>query len=192
MLMDNMNSTLDYSTDSSRAKPIQVIALLIVILSILLSACDVQLGYSVVGDSQLTGAQVDAVLCGVDSPACGTGVALHDLADKYNVKVTFAMAVFKKESAWGTKGVARATLGIGNIRCAGWHGRCVQGFRAYSSWVAGYDNFFYLISDLYIKQWKLTDVQGILAKYAPTSENDTNLYISQVEGDMDTFERGGK
>lgn len=168
--------------------------LLVAILGILLAGCDASdiqqaTQYTVVGSSLMSGAQVDAVLCKAASPACGTGQTMADIAQQYNIKVSFGLSIFRKESTFGKAGVTRATKGLGDIRCAGWS-YCIQGFRAYSTWAAGYTDFFRLISNLYIKQWGRETVNAIIEKYAPSSENDTILYVNQIEVWMDQYEGG--
>jgi len=171
---------------SSRIKYTTVLVALF--LAVLFSSCDtISIGYSVVGDSALTGKKIDSILCGAGSPACGTGTSLSELATQYNVKASFALSIFRNESSYGKAGMALSTKSLGNIRCYG-YSWCIGGFRAYHSWYSGYAAFFSLISSLYIKEWKLTTVDQIMNKYAPSSSNDTSSYIQHIEGDMDKWE----
>ncbi len=148
-------------------------------------------GYAIMGPPTITAERIDKVLCAAGSPACNTGKNLYDAAVERGIDPVAALAFFRKESTYGTKGVARATKGLGNIRCAGWSGRCIEGFRAYDSWAEGYRDWANLISVQYVQVWKLTTVDTIVRAYAPAAENNTSLYIQQVEQYMDQFRQGG-
>src|SRR6266550_1008754 len=87
---------------------------------------------------------VDKILSAANSKAAGTGQALYNLSVKYGIDDAYALAFFEHESVYGTTGVARATLSLGNIRCSEGY-QCVEGYRAYSSWVAGYEDWYRLI-----------------------------------------------
>src|SRR4051794_35619807 len=73
---------------------------------------------SIEGKPSLSAAFVDKVLSGASSKAAGTGQALYDLSKKYGIDDAYALAFFQHESTFGTGGVARATLSLGNIRCS--------------------------------------------------------------------------
>jgi len=132
------------------------------------------------GKPTLEASFVDKVLAAANSKATGTGQALYDLSKKYGIDDAYALAFFEHESTFGTGGVARAALSLGNIRCSEGY-QCIEGYRAYSSWVAGYADWYRLIRDLYISQWGLRTVEQIIPKYAPSSENDVAGYIAAVE-----------
>jgi hypothetical protein len=139
---------------------------------------------SIGGKPTISAAFIDKVLAGAGSKATGTGQALYDGGVKYGIDPVYALAFFQHESTFGTTGVARATLSLGNIRCSEGY-QCIEGFRAYSSWVAGYLDWYKLIRDLYISQWHLSTVEQIIPKYAPSSDgNDVAGYISAVEKDV--------
>jgi hypothetical protein len=171
----------------------------LVLLLLLLSGCDVSgAGYVVTGPPTITAKKIDQVLCAAGSPACGTGATLYQLGIDYGIDPIFALAWFKHESTYGTSGVARATLSLGNIECSAGYA-CIDGFRAYSSWAAGYEDWYRLIKNLYVTQWHLTTVDAILSKYAPEYNdqgrmiNDTPAYINDVEQSVDAWrsEEGG-
>src|SRR6266704_3623346 len=134
---------------------------------------------SIEGKPTLSAAFVDKVLAAAGSKAAGTGQALYDLSVKYGIDDAYALAFFQHESTFGTGGVARATLSLGNIRCSEGY-ICIEGYRAYSSWQEGYADWYRLIRNLYISQWGLRTVEQIVPKYAPSSENDVTGYISAV------------
>jgi hypothetical protein len=136
---------------------------------------------SIEGKPSLSASFVDKVLSAANSKAAGTGQALYDLSKKYGIDDAYALAFFEHESTFGTGGVARATLSLGNIRCSDGY-QCIEGYRAYSSWIAGYEDWYRLIRDLYISQWGLRTVEQIIPKYAPSSDhNDVAGYIAAVE-----------
>lgn len=141
---------------------------------------------SIVGTPDMSTNAINAVLKSVNSPARGTGQALYNGSLASGVKVSFALAIFKHESGYGTAGVARATHSLGNIRCSNGYA-CINGYRAYTSWVASYTDFYTLIKNLYITQKHLTTVGQVLHTYAPTSENSTSDYIADVLASMNTW-----
>ncbi len=144
---------------------------------------------SIEGKPSLSAVFVDKVLLGAHSKATGTGQALYDLSVKYGIDDAYALAFFQHESTFGTGGVARATLSLGNIRCSDGY-TCIEGYRAYGSWIAGYEDWYRLIRDLYISQWGLRTVEQIVPKYAPSSENDVAGYIAAVLKDVSTWRAG--
>src|SRR6266702_4110389 len=141
---------------------------------------------SVEGKPSLSAAFINQVLSAAGSKATGTGQALYDLSVKYGIDDAYALAFFQHESMYGTGGVARATLSLGNIRCSEGY-ICIEGYRAYSSWQEGYADWYRLIRNLYISQWGLSTVEQIIPKYAPGSDNDVTGYISAVEKDVSTW-----
>jgi hypothetical protein len=146
---------------------------------------------SIEGKPTLSAAFIDKVLSGANSKAAGTGQALYDLSVKYGIDDAYALAFFQHESTFGTGGVARATLSLGNIRCSEGY-TCIEGYRAYSSWVQGYVDWYRLIRGLYISQWHLSTVEQIVPKYAPSSENDVAGYIAAVERAVSTWRSGAQ
>ncbi len=138
-------------------------------------------GHDVRGGPSLAAAFVDQVLAAAHSPAQGTGQALYDLSQQYSIDDAYALAFFQHESAFGTTGIARLTHSLGNIRCSAGY-RCIDGYRAYSSWAQGYADWYHLIRTLYIGTWHLTSVEQIIPVYAPASDgNDVAGYIAAVE-----------
>ncbi len=56
------------------------------------------------------------------------------------------------------------------------------GYRYYATWLKGAEDWYRLISNLYIGSWGLTTVDRILPVYAPSDDNnDTAAYIDDVE-----------
>lgn len=146
--------------------------------------------HSIEGKPSLTAAFIDQVLVAANSKAAGTGQALYDLGVTYGIDDAVALAFFEHESVYGTTGVARSTLSLGNIRCSPGY-QCLEGYRAYGNWQAGYADWYQLIRNLYIGQWGLTTVEQIVPRYAPVSDgNDVAGYIAAVLKDVSAYQAG--
>jgi hypothetical protein len=136
---------------------------------------------AVTGSPSVTAQKIDAILCKAQSPACGTGTQLYQYGVQYGVDPGFGLAVFKHESNYGTAGVARQTLSLGNIRCTPGYA-CIGGYRAYGSWQAGYSDFYRLISGPVYVGAGLTTPEQIFAKYAPSGDGNNPIqYSADVE-----------
>jgi Mannosyl-glycoprotein endo-beta-N-acetylglucosaminidase len=145
---------------------------------------------SVLGRPTLAPDFLNRVLVAAHSPAQGTGQALYALSVQYGIDDAYALGFFKHESGYGTTGVARVTRSLGNIRCSAGY-TCISGYRAYSSWQAGYADWYQLILTLYIKQWHLTTPAQIIPVYAPASDgNDPPAYIADVEQSVSAWRKG--
>jgi hypothetical protein len=145
---------------------------------------------SVVGSPSLSAAFINDVLSVYGSPASGTGQALYVLSQQYDIDDADALAFFLHESAFGTTGIARLTRSLGNIRCSAGY-VCIDGFRAYASWIAGYQDWYHLLRSLYINQWHLTTLQQIVPVYAPASDhNNVADYIAAVLSSVETWRAG--
>ncbi len=143
----------------------------------------------VVSQPRLSVAQINSVLCAAGSQACGTGQALYDDSVKYNIDDAYAMGVFNAESSYGTLGWGRTNHALGNIRCTAGY-ICNGGYRYYPTWQSGYDDWFLLIKNNYVAEG-LTNVNTIAQKYAPSSENNTSLYVNNIRHTMAAL-TGGK
>ena len=79
----------------------------------------------------------------------------------------------------GNAGMAASTHSLGNIRCTpGWS--CLGGYRYYSTWAAGFHDWFVLISSEYLPR-HLSTVPSIIPVYAPAKDrNDEHAYIAAV------------
>jgi hypothetical protein len=142
-------------------------------------------GTSVLGGPSLSPDLINQVLSVAGSPAAGTGQSLYDLSRESGIDDAYALAVFEKESSFGKYGAGFENHALGNIVCAGYP-TCNGRFRAYASWSEGYADFYHLITTEYVARGLLT-VETITPVYAPSSENDTGLYISQVCQSMLAF-----
>lgn len=141
-------------------------------------------GSSIVGGPSLSAQKIDTILANAGSPAAGSGQALYDLSAQYNVDDAFALGVFQHESGYGTRGVARQSLSLGNLRCIDGYA-CQGGYAYFNSWQEGYRAFYALISGpLYVKAG-LTTTSAIMPRYAPSEDsNDPVGYANAVEQSM--------
>ena len=146
--------------------------------------------YSVLGKPTISADFINRVLAHYHSPAAGKGQALYDDGVKYGIDPVYALAFFMHESSFGTTGVATATHSLGNIRYSEGY-QNYEGYRKYGTWEEGFKDWYWLISDQYVRQWGLTTVDQIIPVYAPSSDNnDVVAYIQAVKNAVDTW-RGG-
>lgn len=126
-------------------------------------------------------AGIARVLNEYHSPAVGAAGAMYTLGLQYHIDPAFCLAFFIHESSAGTKGVARVTKSVGNIRATAGY-QSYQGYRQYATWEEGIEDWYRLISDLYIGEWGLTTVDAIVPVYAPTADgNDPAGYAATVK-----------
>ncbi|GHO52182.1 glucosaminidase domain-containing protein [Ktedonobacter robiniae] len=135
---------------------------------------------SILGTPTISAAFIDQVLAHYGSPAAGTGKALYEDGGMYGIDPAFALAFFWHESKFGLYGAAHDTKSLGNIICTSGYPSCIGRFRAYSSWAAGYLDWFRLLKSEYIPRG-LTTVDTIIPVYAPGSENNVPAYVSAVK-----------
>src|ERR1700686_752058 len=121
--------------------------------------------YAVQGPPTITAAFIDQVLAHAGSPASGTGAAPFSPGVQYGIDPVYALAFFHHESPYGTTGEATVTRSLGNERCIA-DRPCIDqkagGYALMHNWLDGYDHWFSLIVNLYIKQWHLTTVEQIV------------------------------
>ncbi len=129
----------------------------------------------------------EALAAAPRSPVADSAGQLYDCCVQYGVNPAVALAFFVKESNRGTAGVAVQTLSWGNQRRA-WRPERAIGtlttqwgpFARYVSWLDSLADWCeLLLSDVYQGEGRTT-VRSVLPKYAPTSENNTALYIQQT------------
>ncbi|MBM7846616.1 glucosaminidase domain-containing protein [Herpetosiphon giganteus] len=147
-------------------------------------------GDSIIGVPTISAAKIDQVLASYDSPATGKGQVIYDMGIKYGIDPAYCLAFFIHESTAGTRGVATVTMSIGNIRTTPGY-EDYQGYRKYPSWEAGIEDWYKLIRNLYIDEWKLTTIQAIIPVYAPPVENDTNNYVEIVRTLVNSWRAAG-
>ncbi|GIV97134.1 MAG: hypothetical protein KatS3mg057_1791 [Herpetosiphonaceae bacterium] len=149
-------------------------------------------GLSVVGPPTISPQQIDEILRSYGSPAVGTGQAMYDFGIQYGIDPAFCLAFFIHESTAGTRGVATVTKSVGNIRTTPGY-EDYQGYRRYSSWEEGIEDWYKLIRELYVDEWGLTTVEEILPVYAPPADNnDTPAYINTVRRLVESWRRAGE
>jgi hypothetical protein len=143
--------------------------------------------YSLVGAPSTSVAQIELVLQKYGSPAVGLGQKMYDLGVQYGIDPAYALAFFVHESGCGTQGVARTTKSLGNIRWTeGWDN--FSGYRKYESWEQGMEDWYKLITDLYINGWGLRTVDAIIPVYAPSGDNNSPpTYIASVKAMVDEW-----
>ena len=146
---------------------------------------------SILGAPTISAAKIDAVLASYNSPATGTGQVMYDLGLKYGIDPAYCLAFFIHESTAGTAGVATVTKSIGNIRVTPGYAD-YQGYRRYETWEEGIEDWYRLISELYIQGWQLTTINEIIPVYAPSSENDTQGYIDVVRSMVNGWRAEGQ
>ena len=131
--------------------------------------------------------QIERVLQQYYSPASGKGQVLYDMGVRYGIDPAYALAFFVHESGCGTKGVARFTHSLGNIRWTeGFEN--YEGYRKYPNWEAGIEDWYKLISNLYIGGWGLRTVDAIIPVYAPWGDNNhPPTYIASVKRMVDSW-----
>ena len=153
-------------------------------------------GLAVVGEPTISPAQIEQVLASYNSPAVGHGQEIYDLGLKYGINPAISLAFFIHESgagsnpAWaGWKEDGTSTKNVGNIICTPGY-RCHGRFRDYDTWGQGIEDWYKLISELYVQQWGRTTVEQIIPKYAPAADNnDENAYINVVKRLVEDWQR---
>jgi hypothetical protein len=143
--------------------------------------------YDLVSAPSISVQQIESVLQQYGSPAAGQGQVLYDMGVRYGVDPAFALAFFVHESACGTRGVARSTHSLGNIRWTEGYDN-FQGYRSYASWQDGMEDWYKLITDLYINGWGLRTVDQIIPVYAPSADgNSPQNYVASVKWLVDSW-----
>jgi hypothetical protein len=128
----------------------------------------------------VSAAQIDAILRSYNSPATGLGAVFYDQGIAAGIDPAYLLAFFVIESAAGTRGVARTTRSLGNIRCTPGYA-CAAGYRAYPTWADGAQDWFVLVRTLYLDTWHLRTPAAILPRYAPLGDgNDPAAYAASV------------
>ena len=135
----------------------------------------------VVGPPSVTPERIRTVLESYGSPAVGEAQAFYDLGVARGIDPAYCLAFFVMESGAGTRGVARTTYSVGNIRARPGE-PSFEGYRQYANWREGIADWYRLIDELYVEEWGLTTVDAIVPVYAPPSDNnDPDAYIRTVK-----------
>ncbi len=147
---------------------------------------------SIVGSPTVSADFMDRVLVQSGSPAPHDfGQTLYTLGLQYHIDPVFPLAFFHHESTFGLKGVAVVTHGLGNVRCtAGWTCDPSGGYRAYSTWILGAEDWFEVMQHVYVEHG-LTTVPKIIPVYAPAADhNNEPAYIQAVMDDVARWRSG--
>jgi len=117
------------------------------------------------------------------SSAAGVGAECYDIVSGYGLDPAIALAFFRHESSFGTKGVAARSKNWGNLRKGKRQRENIGGFAYYDDWRDSLRDWCDLIRDTYIQKWGLDTVDKIIPTYAPTADgNVPTSYIARVEG----------
>ncbi len=153
---------------------------------------------TVTGSPSISADFIDRVLSAYGSPAAGSGQALYDLGVQYGIDPVYALAFFLHEDSFGETGIGAANHSLGNIRCSAGYA-CQYGFRSYATWQDGYQDWYSLILNGYVKG-QITDaivghpcttVEEIVPVYAPSSDhNDVAAYIAAIERAVQRWRNG--
>ena len=146
--------------------------------------------YKVIGKPTITVEFINSVLEQYESPTSGKGQALYDFGVKYGINPAYALAFFLQESSFGKHGVAATTHSLGNIRATAGHPE-YNGYRKYTTWEEGFEDWYQLIAHTYVAKWGLKTVDQIIPRYAPSSDNNNvALYIDTVKQAVDKWNQG--
>ncbi len=135
-------------------------------------------------------AAIRATLRAVGSPVLDATYADRKDAAEYiwdsgrvlGVDPAVVMSIFRHESLFGTRGMARQTLSVGNIRPLAGQPQ-LDGYRLYASWQQGIDDCYRLLRS-YVRDGATTMPQAIPVWAPPTDNNDDGAYISSVMATM--------
>jgi hypothetical protein len=154
--------------------------------------------FTVTGPPTISADFIDRVLAAYGSPAAGSGQALYELGVEYGIDPVYALAFFMHEDSFGETGIGAANHSLGNIRCSAGY-TCQYGFRYYARWQDGYQDWYSLILNGYVKG-QITDsiaghpcftVDEIVPVYAPSSDhNDVAAYIAAIKRAVNTWRSG--
>jgi hypothetical protein len=154
--------------------------------------------YTVTDPPTISAAFVDRVLSAYGSPAAGTGQALYDLGIQSGIDPVYALAFFLHEDSFGETGIGAANHSLGNIRCSAGYA-CQYGFRYYVTWAEGYQDWYNLILNGYVRGQVTIPLAGhvcstvdeIVPVYAPSSDhNNVVAYIAAITRAVDTWRSG--
>jgi Mannosyl-glycoprotein endo-beta-N-acetylglucosaminidase len=117
-------------------------------------------------------------------PGATIGQVFTEMGRKYGVNPAYAVAFFIKESSCGTLGDNLASRNFGNIRLTPGHTTLDGVWRAYPTWTDGMEDWFKLIREVYLNNG-LNTLDEVVSVYAPSFENDSELYMLQTLNRVD-------
>lgn len=135
------------------------------------------------GSDAARAANIDKILKGTG--LAGQGAHIVAMSKKYNVPAELALAMFRKEASFMTAGSAVRNNNPGNLRFAEWErkfgGEPNGGFAKFPSVKQGVEAYFALLGGpAYRSFLDKGDYKGLVNKYAPPFENNSDLYHRQV------------
>jgi len=128
-----------------------------------------------------SGAKINEILRGTN--LAGKGDLIANLSKQYNIPAELALAMFRKEASFASTGsLAQRNNNPGNIRFVGQEGATngAGNFARWESMDKGIEAYFKLLDKGYRSFIDRQDWQGLVNKYAPPVENDSNLYARQI------------
>ncbi len=131
--------------------------------------------------SSASGAKINEILRGTN--LAGKGDLIAKLSKQYNIPAELALAMFRKEANFAATGsLAQRNNNPGNIRFVGQAGATsgAGNFARWDSMDKGIEAYFKLLDKGYRSFIDRKDWQGLVNKYAPPVENDSNLYARQI------------
>lgn len=131
--------------------------------------------------SSVSGARINEILRGTN--LAGQGNLIAQLSKQYNIPAELALAMFRKEASFASTGsLAQRNNNPGNIRFVGQEGATsgAGNFARWSSMEKGIEAYFKLLDRGYRSFIDRKDWAGLVNKYAPPVENDSDLYTRQI------------
>lgn len=128
-----------------------------------------------------SGAKINEILRGTN--LAGKGDLIANLSKQFRIPAELALAMFRKEANFASTGsLAQRNNNPGNIRFVGQDGatRGAGNFARWNSLDRGIEAYFKLLDKGYRSFIDRKDWQGLVNKYAPPVENDSNLYARQI------------
>lgn len=125
--------------------------------------------------------QFAKILTEAHSPAAGQAAECYQVPLVYGMDPAIALAFFKHESTYGTKGAATRTRNWGNLRRGQGHAlKTAEGWAWYATWHDSLIDWCILIGSRYIGRGLITVDQAIPV-YAPSADhNNPDKYIASI------------
>jgi hypothetical protein len=128
------------------------------------------------GASTITPEKINEVLKAYHSPAAGMGQYIYDQGLKHGINPAMALAFYVVESNCGTKGLAVKNKSWGNVRGDGPHG-----YKPYDSIKDSLDQWYNLITHLYLGKFHTDKLAPVISHYSPNSDgNNESAYVHRV------------
>lgn len=135
--------------------------------------------------ASVSGARIDDILRGTN--LAGQGNLIANLSRQYNIPAELALAMFRMEAGFAQTGsLAQRNNNPGNIRFNDQEGatRGANGFARWNTMEEGISAYFRLLDRGYRSFIDRRDWAGLVNKYAPPVENDSDAYTRNIVGWM--------